>query len=252
MKTIEKIQGERFGRLLVVGKVNVARRWEAVCKCDCGTEKVVSVRMLVRGDSTSCGCYHKQRVSEIRSASLFNHTFGKLHVVTPGQGIKRGKGGLHNNSWICKCECGATTEVTSNGLLSGNTTSCGCGRADGKRAYELRVTSNRSIAGSIMAHMRQNATRRDLEWSLTEDEFNNLVTRPCKYCGIPPQNTVRNVSQKKYHGLDRVDSSKGYVPGNVVSCCKRCNFAKHVQSLDEFKAHVKAMYDHMFNKKGLT
>jgi hypothetical protein len=36
--------------------------------------------------------------------------------------------------------------------------------------------------------------------------------RPCAYCGsIPPEGKV--------WGLDRLDSSKGHIPGNLVPCC---------------------------------
>ena len=38
------------------------------------------------------------------------------------------------------------------------------------------------------------------------------VPRPCAYCGRIPE-------QGKVWGLDRIDSSIGHVPGNVVPCC---------------------------------
>lgn len=248
MSYINEIQGKRFGILTVIGKVNVKRRWEALCKCDCGNEKVVSAKGLVRGDTKSCGCQTNQLRSIGRSANLLGKSFGKLQVVAQGKGISTGRLNRYNNSWICKCECGGTTEASSNSLLSGNTTSCGCGRADGKRAYELRVTGERSIAESVMQTKQLSAARRGIEWSLTEEEFDNIVTKPCEYCGVAPQYTVPNVSQKKYHGLDRVDSSKGYIYGNVVACCKHCNFAKAEMSVSEFDAHIVRIYKHRQNK----
>lgn len=40
-------------------------------------------------------------------------------------------------------------------------------------------------------------------------------------------------------GLDRIDNSKGYEPGNVVSCCNVCNTIKNKYlSLEETKAAV--------------
>lgn len=38
-----------------------------------------------------------------------------------------------------------------------------------------------------------------------------------------------------YNGIDRVDSKKGYVAGNVVTCCRNCNQAKSDKSIDEFE-----------------
>lgn len=61
--------GQRFGRLTVIKRaknhiqpngVNVVM-WE--CKCDCGNEIIVSGMSLRRGDTKSCGCFHKECAS---------------------------------------------------------------------------------------------------------------------------------------------------------------------------------------------
>ena len=49
-----------------------------------------------------------------------------------------------------------------------------------------------------------------------------------------------------YNGLDRVDSSKGYVMSNVQPCCTRCNYAKHTGTVDEFFGWVARVF--YFNK----
>ena len=57
---------QRFGRLLVLseaGRTN-CRHILWLCKCDCGTEVVVSGNQLVAGKTQSCGCYQRQRTSE--------------------------------------------------------------------------------------------------------------------------------------------------------------------------------------------
>ena len=51
--------GQKFGRLLVVKRDN--RKW--LCKCDCGNELLVSTSNLRRKNTTSCGCYWKERIS---------------------------------------------------------------------------------------------------------------------------------------------------------------------------------------------
>ena len=52
------------------------------------------------------------------------------------------------------------------------------------------------------------ASQRSLEFTLTEEDFQLILTRPCSYCGI----------QTKV-GLDRVDNDVGYVANNVVAAC---------------------------------
>lgn len=57
--------GDRFGRLTViergVGKFP-GLHWR--CRCDCGREVVVAGRSMRTGNTTSCGCYCAERVSE--------------------------------------------------------------------------------------------------------------------------------------------------------------------------------------------
>lgn len=54
-KTRQDLTGSRFGRWIAVNPV-VGRRCKWLCRCDCGTERLVGAHDLVRGKSTSCGC----------------------------------------------------------------------------------------------------------------------------------------------------------------------------------------------------
>lgn len=55
----------KYGRWTIIGPV-INRR--ALCRCDCGTEKVVAVRTLAgrtaSGKSTSCGCVRRELVAQ--------------------------------------------------------------------------------------------------------------------------------------------------------------------------------------------
>lgn len=57
--------GMRFGRLLVTARENNDRkrksRWR--CLCTCGKETITTGQSLISGRSTSCGCYHKEKVT---------------------------------------------------------------------------------------------------------------------------------------------------------------------------------------------
>ena len=62
-KSIIDISGQRFDRLVAIKVVekekNGAARW--LCKCDCGSEKVVSGSTLRAGITRSCGCLSFER-----------------------------------------------------------------------------------------------------------------------------------------------------------------------------------------------
>lgn len=56
--------GKRYGRWVVRGFQSDGIRMLADCVCDCGTEKFTRVSTLDSGESTSCGCYAKEKASE--------------------------------------------------------------------------------------------------------------------------------------------------------------------------------------------
>jgi len=72
--------GNRYGRLVVLeyaGKRNRSATW--LCRCDCGTEKVVLGDYLRRGNTKSCGCLRKEtapRPPLPEGMAAFNQLYG--------------------------------------------------------------------------------------------------------------------------------------------------------------------------------
>jgi hypothetical protein len=78
-----------------------------------------------------------------------------------------------------------------------------------------------------------NARRKGVVWHLTRDQFREIVAAPCRYCGAAPAG-----------GVDRLDNSSGYTPGNAVPACSPCNYAKRQMSAAEFLDLAKRIYEH--------
>lgn len=72
------------------------------------------------------------------------------------------------------------------------------------------------------SHYRTNAKIRGLVFDLTWVEFKTLCESNCYYCG------------EEGYGVDRVNSTMGYIKGNIVSCCSFCNKVKSSLTLNEF------------------
>lgn len=118
----QDLTGIRFGRLTVLERAeNRGNRVCWRCKCDCGNLTTVCASLLKSGNTSSCGCYHKQRTSEACFQDLKGQRFGKLTVT---EYIGKGKDG--KSLWQCHCECGNVCIVSSSHLKSGTTKSCGC------------------------------------------------------------------------------------------------------------------------------
>lgn len=64
MQNYIEMTGKRFGRLVVVKRIeNSGRRLRWLCRCDCGNEKIVRGSDLRNGHTQSCGCFHKEVVT---------------------------------------------------------------------------------------------------------------------------------------------------------------------------------------------
>lgn len=89
---------------------------------------------------------------------------------------------------------------------------------------------------------KKSAKTRNLELTITSDEFYREVEKDCYICG------KQSIVDKHINGLDRVDNTKGYIIENIKSCCRECNFMKNTSSYDEFIDKCKRIYEYKFGK----
>lgn len=149
--------------------------------------------------------------------------------------------------WEFRCDCGALIVRKLAHVRCGYVKSCGCGRV-GVQPGNTLAYGEASFNGLFMGY-RAAARHRQIEWSLTKEQFRILTEGCCSYCGLKPsgqyltQKTVNGAYT--YSGIDRVDNKLGYHPGNVVSCCSLCNRGKHVLSVQEFQAWIERVHEWM-------
>jgi hypothetical protein len=213
------LKGKQFGRYTAVSPIRFTNPLKWVCECSCGSKRTVLGQNLRRGVSQSCGCLRREKMSEIKTINLLGKKFGRLRVL--------GRHGKEHGRvrWKCLCDCGRLTVISSGSLVTGQTKSCGCLRR------ELLVASARPEREAALfaraARIRMCAKWRGMDCDIPQAELVILLDNPCTYCGRPE-------SPKFPIGIDRVDSSKGYLKRNCAPCCRICNFAKSNLSLDNF------------------
>lgn len=180
----------------------------------------------------------------MKSLNLVGQRFGKLVVDKKLGNTGKNKRLLY---WNCICDCGNIVEVSTNNLRQGKTKSCGCHRNEFRKLKGQEAAVNR-----LLGSYKNTAKSKGLEFKLDKFQFLKLVTGRCSYCGVEPQNTVKPTHADDrdperwftYNGIDRVDSTKGYIEGNVVSCCTTCNFAKRTMPKEEFLSWINRVYKH--------
>jgi hypothetical protein len=198
----------------------------------------------------------KKKFTEILPGQIF----GKLTVIKnvgyPSYVVSK------INYYLCQCTCGKQKEIRRNHLLSGKSTTCGCG------VRERNLKERGTISYTCLFNVcKQGALSRKLEFSLTKEEHKNIITKSCHYCGAEPK--YWNVGKTKeglirsyrtpidieraavyVNGVDRVDSKQGYTIENTVPCCFPCNTAKWESSRDDFIKHCRKIVAFQDAKKG--
>ena len=99
--------------------------WNVICTKD-GNKGCVSANNLKSGQSKSCGCLRKEKLSERQKRKredLTGKRFGRYTVIKYNPEKSKEMGISY---WDCICDCGTEKCVSANHLKKGNTRSCGC------------------------------------------------------------------------------------------------------------------------------
>lgn len=125
--------GDRFGSLVVINAYQSIsnRRWQHLCRCDCGKIGLYVGFNLKRRKKAKCE-------HSINIADRFTYL-----VVLRSVGVPYGKKGKY---YECKCDCGKIKIVKGSYLSRGDTKSCGC--------YKSQTTSKRrKVHGGRRTHL---------------------------------------------------------------------------------------------------
>jgi len=180
-----------------------------------------------------------------RFIDMSGQKFNRLLVTTLSEERTK-SGGL---MWNCICDCGNSVRVSAHDIRSEHTKSCGCLKTD-KLCLPPEEASFNALYYSYKtsAEMRKGTKHRNLPFDLSKEFFKKITGMNCFYCGVVPARIIPTRQTNGIYprnGIDRVDSSKGYVENNVVPCCKRCNVAKNDMSILEFKEWLSAAYNNL-------
>lgn len=91
-----------------------------------------------------------------------------------------------------------------------------------------RKLTDLEIANRYVQKARSSAER-NIEFNLSFTAYKNLLrAKRCFYTGVELTDPDNSIQTPTTRTIDRIDSSKGYVHGNVVACCFQINQAKSV------------------------
>jgi hypothetical protein len=118
-----------------------------------------------------------------------------------------------------------------------------------KNIVEHILSYNKLIDGNLFPKVFHNynpaynnyvsrANNKELTFEIDEDIYNNVTLNNCYLCG--KENT-----DKHHNGLDRYDSSVGYIYDNIRPCCGTCNYMKKNLNYNDFMDKCFEIYNHL-------
>lgn len=167
-----------------------------------------------------------------------------------------GQGAGKHARLVSSCKaCGGTFEAYKGTLKKAN--SCGCLRRDssswksvGAKTMPWQLPPGEAAFNNLFHSYKSKALKRGLVFNLSKEEFRELATGECVYCGDGPSSVIRGLGKTSgdfyYTGVDRAINEEGYTKNNAVSCCSTCNFMKHKLGVTTFLSHVSKIYRHNF------
>lgn len=239
-KEKEEVLGRKYGKWTILRELekeeipeNERRRRKRMfeCICDCGRKKNIRMDGFLYGRSTSCGICVKRE-------EMIGKKFGNIIVIKEeGRNEKQ-------SWWRCKCSCGREEVFTRQTLNKEFRSACRfCQQRGGIGKYSV-MTRMESFLRHIHHQYKEASKAKGRDFELEVEDF-KVILDACYYCGEKPSRRYKKTNIF-YNGLDRMNNKKGYVKGNVVSCCWRCNKIKLDNDCNYFLDVIKKVYE---NKK---
>lgn len=140
----------------------------------------------------------------------------------------------------CVCKCGNLCLRYKGALTRGKVTTCGCGRMSTAIGHKSPNWSGSGhVSGTYFARVKRNAQYRGLEFDISAEYMDGIFTAQGGICALT------GVSLKTWAGgggvvhgqtasLDRIESDKGYIKGNIQWVHKKINAMKMDLSQKDF------------------
>lgn len=186
----------------------------------------------------------------MKKNDLTNKKFGSLFVIGEEGITKAG-----HATWRCKCDCGNVVIRTGTSLIRSKFSSCGnsfdkyhniCfSRPMGKENSNWRGFGDISstwFSNVILRSADGRKSRRKIakKIDITIEDIWHLFLEQNKKCALSgvelflPKNGTREECKRANASLDRIDSSLGYVKGNIQWVTKNINIMKNTLNQEEF------------------
>lgn len=134
------------------------------------------------------------------------------------------KGG---RKFLVECKCSRQSEVFLSKLRANKSTQCKVCQIEGQTGNKNSSWKGcGELSATMWSRIIHNATSNDLKVSISMEYAYDLFLKQNKKCALSGQDLIFSLVKEQTASLDRIDSSKGYVEGNVQWVHKEINSMK--------------------------
>lgn len=235
MRKLDIKVGDKFGDWTVIS-VDVPSRNKSryiKCQCECGVINEINASALRNGKSKSCkSCSARKRTAKLGIGVKYKHW-----TILDGP--------VYNNSFAyykVACDCGFEAYKTPGELLSKDK-HFQCEKcAQRERALNTTLSNGRVGDLTLTEHtrLRRSAEKRGYVFEVSIEYLWNLFQEQKQICAI----TGDYIPSIKEASLDRIDSFKGYIEGNVQWVTYQANVSKHTMTMEQLYEFCRKVLNH--------
>lgn len=172
----------------------------------------------------------------MKKINVIGKQFGKLKVIKEHSKTRNG-----HLRYVCECECGNVANILLTHLRQGTSKSCGCVNKNKIGQNNKQWGGYGEISGNFWYILKRNGEgtrgRKKIDFDITIEHIWELFLKQNRKCLLSGIELVfpKHYQDKSYTAsLDRIDSSKGYIIGNVQWVHKDINIMKNKFQQDYF------------------
>ena len=227
--------GDKFGDWTVIN-TDVPSRNKAryvQCQCKCGSINEINTTALRTGKSSSCkSCSARKKTTKLKIGDKYKHWT-----------IISGPEYINSTAYYkVRCDCGTEAYKLPIELLRKNK-DFQCEKcAQKERALQTTIINGRvgDLTLTEYTRLRRSAKKRGLTFKVSIKYLWNLFQEQNQICAI----TGDYIPNIKEASLDRIDSSKGYVEGNLQWVTQQANLSKHVMTMEQLYKFCRKVLNH--------
>lgn len=219
--------GKKINKWTIVKPTDLSSSSVAVCRCECGFEKVISLYDLYSDRSTQCNdCANKSRSEKMKIINKKYHAVPTGTIINDFKVLSKDENCKHKAvRWLCECKCGIVFSASAPQVRKGIIKNC-------PKCSRFRKSLNNQTQRQHPLYNTWEGIKKRCYYE-KHNAYPNYGARGITMCEawkndfwafakeIPPKPTCSDRSYsidpniKIRYTLDRIDNNGNYEPGNM-------------------------------------